>query len=650
MSDDKKIVKAFSREFQREIASIILNDPIFCSRYYHIVYQDKDLQKKKIQIFNDSNLDKVMKDFFNLYSKHEVAISEGIFKNFIHSLSITASEKSEIIKTYKETLDFNAEYSEHHEDELVNLLKSVKAITFYEKIQEKYFLRVNLNKLEKFQSEVEEFLSQLEKITFAKSDIIKLDNYFNIIEEASQSANRNIKTGLAPIDQVLNGGGEFGGIARGEITMIASAVNDGKSILLNTIIKNAIALSDADALHINLEGKRLQSPLRFISNTTSIPYKRIVQYRDFKNDGNIKSIKEYFKPDEVERIENAQKKFGEKLRVCHEIANPYIEDILSLCEEMYKEKPFDLLTIDYGQIVWSKKPFARRDLEIGYIFRQVETFCSVYNIAGVIPMQVKGEAMKALDEKFNQGIQYPTYTKYDIADCKKATDSSGTILTWNRTEVEKANGTGRLSILKEREGATGLQILLRPNWNCADLFSGEILDRITGESGNSTQKTKVSSLLDNIKSSIGLDAVINDENFQFVLDQISSSKLLTEADKLDRKVVKTAQRLYAMYLKVNEEIKRVGKELINENDEVKVVKLTEENEELLGRKENIVRELRSNEVFKEILENKDSILETCLGHKDFYENLDKKELKDFSHIRAYLFIGVNLDKWVEDGK
>jgi hypothetical protein len=462
---------ALSESIQREIVSLIIRENHFASKFITLILSDKDLESLGTKIFNSPLHNEIIKTVKELYlNSGGLLPTQGIFDQEILSKDLDKSFKSKIVKEYDELLSKEFTMSTLHSKALIDIITIAKTTVFTNKLMKgmsspsKSFL-MNLHR------ECKKLSDSIESINFEETGEVDMSDWKTLISQNADSCTSNIGFNIPEICSELNGGGENGGIARKEVSALIAGTNDGKTIITTSIACDAVRQGH-NVMVFGLEGKRLQTPIRFISNLSGVKFKKLTQYRDYVAKNDKASLDKYFTLEEIEKIENAQKLFADKVRFNHAIQTSEIEKIKNAVTSAHKDKRVDLLIIDYGQLIESLKTFKREDLLIAYVFRELEKLSAQINCASLVPMQVNREGLNALEAEFQAGDEYPSYRMGHVAGGYSALKTCGVVLAMSRTKEERKNGKYRIKLLKQREGLVEIEVGIKGEWETSNLTSG----------------------------------------------------------------------------------------------------------------------------------------------------------------------------------
>lgn len=457
---------------QEELASLILTDRGFAAKFHKHITEDADLKKKKIQVFSNPHIGRVIALVYDLYKKADDNFpSDGIVCSEIERMQIGKEERVSVKELYLKLKNKKIVLTKDYEAHLKELLVIAKVSVFCETLMKDVRDPTN-EKLIAIAEMAKKFVSNIDDISFSSSDMIHMDSFVDIIEEYADSSAANIPLGIPELDRELNGGGAGGGAARQELTAWISGTNDGKSIALGSICCNAVR-NGFKTRTFAFEGRKLQTPIRTISNLAQLSAKKIARYRDYRARNPDGDMKGWFSPDEIKRIEDAQEQFGKMFKIIHAIRSSEIENIESAAIEEYKKEPYDVLVIDYGQLVESLKVFHKEHELLMYVFRRFEKLAAHLNVAIHIAMQVNRDGLRDLAEEVKDGEEFPTYKMSHVAGGYGTLKTAGCVIAISRTQAERNLGQARFTILKQREGVVGVEVGIKAKFDEANMTEGE---------------------------------------------------------------------------------------------------------------------------------------------------------------------------------
>lgn len=237
------------------------------------------------------------------------------------------------------------------------------------------------------------------------------DNYF------VDKANDGIKTGFYMLDDAL------GVLEGGDVTVIGARPATGKSALVTQIIGN-VASKGYKVGFFNLEMRESQVYERFVANMSQIELTR------------IRRAKAFLKGEE-EKFSKANNKL-EKLNVVLSTGSKSISTIKKEC----RHQQFDLIVIDYLQLVIADKKYANRASEVGDISKATKAMAMELNVPVILLSQLNRTSE-------SRNTKEPEMSELrESGDIEQ--DASNILLLWNLADDNpRAKG---LKIAKCRQG------------------------------------------------------------------------------------------------------------------------------------------------------------------------------------------------------
>lgn len=542
--------------FQKEILSLILKNSKFTNRFLNLVNADENLRKSGFKFFANRLIARIVAIKYEISKKTNVSIvSRGLIENELRSSNIPNQELSKILQILDEVYEkINITDFRGHEVSVRDMLENA-IISDFVMGNINFLTSNNANDSKTFALNAKQLTQRITKVATNKSNYIDITDPYRVIKDFNSVESRNIPIGLKQIDERLNGGGEFGGLRRKELSIFKARVNAGKSYFLASVVAYNLKNTDNAIFSVNCEGHDLQFPFRIISNFSTIPTSVLAGYRNRLVRNPDLSISDYLDNANVtkyqkEGIENYKKCVAnDRFRYVHTPKDTSIENIYQLAVEAYQEKPFDLLTIDYIQKMKSNMPFASRELMLGYVAEQLEVLASELNIVVLTPAQVNRSAMMEIKLEEQQGNQYAMYGLEHIADSKKIVDQAGTVLAYTRTKVEMDKGCGRIGIIKQRDGKNGYQIGIRGAFYRASIFEGEIYYESEADDNGTVTST----------AQAGARDVLSELTKQF--------KPIVSKNKIDNDVAVGVYQSLEVLFKMKNKVDSISKEGVLQSDE-----------------------------------------------------------------------------------
>lgn len=236
-------------------------------------------------------------------------------------------------------------------------------------------------------------------------------NYFN--ENVGKDA---LKTGFPELDECI------GRLENGDVTVIGARPGVGKSAFVTQLI-GQIAETGKKIAYFNLEMNESQVYERFVSRLAQISMKRVRRAKAFL--GN-----------EKESFDNANEVMS-RYDVTISTGSKSINEIKSEC----RYQNYDLIVIDYLQLIKSDRFYPNRASEVGEISKAIKALATELGCHVIVLSQLN-RVSESRDTK------EPTMAELrESGDIEQ--DASNIFLLWNLTEERKQKG---FKVEKQRQG------------------------------------------------------------------------------------------------------------------------------------------------------------------------------------------------------
>lgn len=240
------------------------------------------------------------------------------------------------------------------------------------------------------------------------------NNYFVEREE------KGIKTGFYKLDNTL------GVLEGGDVTVVGARPAVGKSALVNQII-GQVAKKGHKVGYFNLEMRENQVYERFVSRMSQIGLTR------------VRRAKAFLKGEE-ERFNKANDELAEQ-----DIIISTGSKSVSEIKGESRHQRFDLIIIDYLQLIKADRKYANRASEVGDISKAIKGLAMELNVPIILLSQL------------NRASEGRETKEPDMSELRESgdieQDASNIILIWNLSEdIKRAKG---LKIAKCRQGELG---------------------------------------------------------------------------------------------------------------------------------------------------------------------------------------------------
>lgn len=322
-------------------------------------------------------------------------------------------DRNEVMRWMKETIS-SSDASATTKGYVDVIIKEYKARRVREIVQKSDL------KPKDIENTISDLIAELEALKDAKSkqahslsEITKKNksNYFKEHDEG-------IQTGVANLDEILLG------LGKGDVTILGARPSVGKSALATQII-TTVANKGKRVGYFNLEMNDSQIFERIVASHSGIDLNRIRRAVAFLNDEEKKYEKAV---EELEKFNNLEIFSGSFTA----------SEIKHLCRNM----DFDLVVIDYLQIVKPDKSYGNRVAEVGDISKTIKALAMELKIP-VIALSQLNRRKSATDEP-------------ELADLRESgdieQDASTIMFMWNIDEQGMYKG---LSVAKNRQGING---------------------------------------------------------------------------------------------------------------------------------------------------------------------------------------------------
>jgi replicative DNA helicase len=278
---------------------------------------------------------------------------------------------------------------------------------------------------------IEKFVSDYQGVSFSKVKTESLTNIEYILERSQNNAVNLIPTFLPTIDLALGGG-----VPRSTLAVGLSGTNVGKSIWL---INWAYHLCKAGykVFYVNLEGYEEQPLIRLISRALQAPYYNVRHNR----------LTEYQK----EQVLDIKNTWAKNFQYFHNSSFSFsIEDLVPILKSKKSEFNYDVIMVDYGQILTSKRKFDGMRQEQAFIHRSLATVAGEVDALMVTVAQGNREAQDK-NAKASEMLRM-----VDISECFEIVRAAATVFTLNRSLKDQDADRVRILLDKQRDGATNV--------------------------------------------------------------------------------------------------------------------------------------------------------------------------------------------------
>jgi replicative DNA helicase len=362
------VFKRYDIGFQMAILRLCLTEDAFCTKMIGYFGGDKEAEKdlEKFTFFDVNSLHIIFKTIiaaYKQYAKRPTAaqIAQMILQqddkiklDKTDRNERTFVDKAEVQKALEKVMNVDISNVEYFKKEMQFFVRQIKAAIATKKITE----------MQRKQPEAAVKLMQLHvdemnRITFEEEDLIDLEDVFDMIEESGDSIAQSIPTGIPGLDIDLQGG-----LPRETLVTILAGTNVGKSMFCGSLGAQCLYANLPNGenagykvLHIPLEGMKNETPLRYMACLSGIEYAKI--------------INNALTAEERAKIREVVVKFKDRLIINTGFLgfNTPVEILIAKVDEIFKVFKFDMLIIDYGQLLSSQATNEGHRFTMAFVFR-----------------------------------------------------------------------------------------------------------------------------------------------------------------------------------------------------------------------------------------------------------------------------------------
>lgn len=446
--------------FQMAILKLCLTEDSFCTRMVgYFGGNDKESAKdlEKFTFFDLNSLHIIFKLIVSSYKEYGARPTHAQIAQIISfqedKIKLDKSDRNE--RTFVDKADVQKALDKIMEVDVSNSL--------YYKEQMQFFVRqikneVNIKKINDIKRKhpehaiklMQQHVDEMNKISFEEDEIFDFDKIEDIIEESGNSMSSSIPTGIPQLDAALHGG-----LPRESLVVVLAGTNVGKSMFcnslgvqcLNTVLANGVN-AGYKVLHVPLEGMRYETPLRYLSCYTKIEYNKIIT--DALTDA------------ERETIATAKTELKERLMIHLGFLgfNTPVETLVAKLDDIYKTYKFDMLIIDYGQLLSSQATNEGHRFTMTFVFRALAAAARKFKAVVISPAQATRQGQESQNQKNqfgpkNDNQKLPVLRSEDISEAFEIARVAGVIMSLNMTDDERNERKLRVFLEKQRHGEKG---------------------------------------------------------------------------------------------------------------------------------------------------------------------------------------------------
>lgn len=441
----------FDIQFQAGLLQLCLKDDYFCSQLVRYLSSDEDLNE--YIIFDSSQLHFIFKIICKSMSDYKTRPTEAQIRTAI--LEFQEDEREPFFKALELILTTDTHNEEFFRNHISAFIKQVKMAKGFKKTKSIW---------KEHPADAHEFMQktidEIRRVHFEKEDVVKLHQIFSLVKNSNDNLSK-IPTGLTRLDEDMRGG-----FPRETLVTVLGASNAGKSIFCTSLGCSALR-NGFKVLHINLEGTRDEVLYRYASNLAGLNFQEIEENKlnDF----------------EKSKLNTVIQKYENNLLIRNMLNfGVTIEDLISYCRELSKEYKFDVLIVDYGQLLESKDKLEKFDKQTK-VYRGLDSISKEFKCVVISPAQSTRDGMKkqtdyVMNKRKDSQEKLPVLRSSDLADCIEIARVSAVILTLNRTEDEEQRGWLRVFLEKQRRGKKAITYGVKANYPKSNLIINDYYD------------------------------------------------------------------------------------------------------------------------------------------------------------------------------
>jgi len=285
-------------------------------------------------------------------------------------------------------------------------------------------------------------IEEMTSVNFSNAHCQSLTHLSTMMEESAYEMGDLIPTYMPNIDRALGGG-----VPKHTLTLGLSGTNVGKSIwMINWayhLIKNGYKV-----FYVCLEGFEKQTMLRLASRAIGASF------------GDVR----WNKLTDIEMLKRKEfvGEYGKNIQILFNSSFGFtIEDLVAIARQKKEEFPFDVMMVDYGQIMKSKEKFSDLRHEQAYIHRGLSSLSGPQECDCAMVTVAQGNRETQEKNSTGRGL----IRMSDISECFEIIRCCATVVTLNRSERDVDSHTARALLDKARDGRTNVIDIMKTNFD-----------------------------------------------------------------------------------------------------------------------------------------------------------------------------------------
>lgn len=453
----------FDIKFQMAILKMMFYDDHFCSQMTRFLGGD-DKELNKYVIFETEGLHIIFKTMTSLFKEYSVRPSPPSVRQTVVESKWTGhkTSKEDVLQLIDKVTDMQLLDDKFYRQHMTTFIKNVKIKKSLEVFKEE-----NKKDSDKIPSLMQTRLDDINRVSFEAESLMTLKMVPKLIEESAQSMSLSIPTGIKELDKDLHGG-----LPRDSLVVVLSGTNVGKSMFC--ISAGAQSLKAVDhkgenlglkVLMIPLEGQKQESIMRFAACLTGIEFGKL--------------LNNTISDEERIVLKKTLEEFDEnRLQVLNMLDfNVTVESLMAVCAEKYKQFKFDVLIVDYGQLLSTVQQTEGHRFTMAVVFRGLAALARKFNCVVMSPAQATRQGQENLTEsnpRRQNSDSLPVLRSADISEAFEIARVAGVILSLNMTDGERAEKKLRVFLEKQRHGVKDRVYGLITDYARCNLITGQV--------------------------------------------------------------------------------------------------------------------------------------------------------------------------------
>ena len=280
-------------------------------------------------------------------------------------------------------------------------------------------------------------------------NVAEFYNYFNSPSDRVKLEHEEprIATLVKPLDEHLSGG-----IGNGELGVYMGPPGRGKTLALVNMGVGAM-LQGKKVAHVTLEIEARKVATRYDLRFTNLTFDQLIQQKEVLN----------------KKLAYIRKMGGDL------IIKDYCSSAVSVSEirqflinnSSKTKRGFDLLIIDYGDLVSTERKYKEPRFELGHIYTAMRRLAQELKI----PVWTASQTTR-------DSLSKPVITMKDVAESFEKVKVADIVITICQTEEEEQDDLCRLFVCKSRRRKGHPSVMV--SWNPDTMFMGKGIDRKSG--------------------------------------------------------------------------------------------------------------------------------------------------------------------------